>query len=85
MNKQNDLIIDGINISNLRLYLEIGRKCTISTEEWLKVLDILEKLHQENKQFKDKQAKFNEGFDVFVKGLAFTRRINKQLEDKLWK
>lgn len=52
MSKQNDLIVDGINISSLRLHLEIGRKCTISTEEWLKVLDILEKLHQENKRLK---------------------------------
>lgn len=53
MSKQNDLIIDGINISSLRLHLEIGRKCTISTEEWLKVLDILEELYQENKQLED--------------------------------
>lgn len=53
MSKQNDLIVDGINISSLRLHLEIGRKCTISTEEWLKVLDILKKLYQENKHLKD--------------------------------
>lgn len=53
MNKQNDLIIDGVNISSLRLHLEIGKKCAISTEEWLKVLDTLEKLHQENKHLKD--------------------------------
>lgn len=48
-----EIIIDGVNISSLRLYLEIGRKCTISAKEWLKVLDILEKLHQENKHLKD--------------------------------
>lgn len=52
MSKQNDLIINGINISNLRLHLKIGKKCVISTEEWLKVLDALEKLHQENKHLK---------------------------------
>lgn len=53
MSKQNDLIIDNINISSLRLHLEIGRKCVISTEEWLKVLDILKKLYQENKQLEN--------------------------------
>lgn len=53
MSKQNDLIVNGINISSLRLHLEIGRKCVISTEEWLKVLDTLEKLYQENKHLKD--------------------------------
>lgn len=83
MSKQNDLIIDGINISSLRLHLEIGRKCTISTEELLKVLDILENLYQENKQFKDKQTEFNNRFGMFVKDLAFTQKINKEINKKM--
>ena len=79
MSKQNDLIIDGINISSLRLHLEIGRKCTISTEEWLKVLDILEKLHQENKHLEDMIKKSAERFTTDYLG---TFKQNKELQEE---
>lgn len=79
MSKQNDLIVDGINISSLRLHLEIGRKCTISTEEWLKVLDILEKLHQENKHLEDIIQKSAERFTTDYFG---TFKQNKELQQE---
>lgn len=79
MSKQNDLIIDGINISSLRLHLEIGKKCTISTEEWLKVLDTLEKLHQENKHLEDIIQKSAERFTTDYFG---TFKQNKELQQE---
>ena len=79
MSKQNDLIVDGINISSLRLQLEIGRKCTISTEEWLKVFDILEKLHQENKHLEDMIKKSAERFTTDYLG---TFKQNKELQEE---
>lgn len=79
MSKQNDLIIDGINISSLHLHLEIGRKCTISTEEWLKVLDILEKLYQENKHLEDIIQKSAERFTTDYFG---TFKQNKELQQE---
>lgn len=82
MSKQNDLIVDGINISSLRLHLEIGRKCTISTEEWLKVLDILEKLHQENKHLKhliDYGVDFTEFIHTYDKSIRLQQE-NDELQ-----
>lgn len=87
MSKQNDLIVDGINISSLRLHLEIGRKCTISTEEWLKVLDILEKLHQENKHLKyliDNCVDFTEFIHTYDTNIRLQQKIEDLESEILW-
>lgn len=46
MNKD-QIIIDGVNLSNIRLYLETGHRSSVSTKEFEKIIDLLERKTQE--------------------------------------
>lgn len=51
MADKEQIIIDGINLSNIRLYLETGHRASISTKEFEKILDLLEEKTQECEKY----------------------------------
>lgn len=75
------LIIDSINISSLRQHLETGKKCTISTEEWLKVLDILEKLYQDNDELSRVNLRLLHRLEVDDKDVNLVYQLEKELDN----
>lgn len=87
MDKQDDLIINGINISSLRQRLETSKKCAISTEEWFTVLNILEKLYRENKHLKyiiDNCVDFTEFMHTYDENVRLQQKIEDLESENLW-
>lgn len=77
MNKD-QIIIDGVNLSNIRLYLETGHRSSVSTKEFEKIIDLLERKTQEytelKEDYKELEKRHNEVFQDF-------ERLKKECEE----
>lgn len=77
MNKD-QIIIDGVNLSNIRLYLETGHRSSVSTKEFEKIIDLLERKTQEytdlKEDYNELEQRHNEAFQEF-------ERLKKECEE----
>ncbi len=72
------IIIDGVNLSNIRLYLETGHRSSVSTKEFEKIIDLLERKTQEytdlKEDYNELEQRHNEAFQEF-------ERLKKECEE----
>lgn len=78
MINKDQIIIDGVNLSNIRLYLETGHRSSVSTKEFEKIIDLLERKTQEytdlKEDYNELEQRHNEAFQEF-------ERLKKECEE----